>query len=59
MSSLTPAQRKEVTEVEGMKVGELRVALEQRGLDTAGLKAQLVERLTEAICGGSSSGGSI
>ena len=34
-----------------MKVGQLREALQQRGLDTAGLKAQLVERLTEAICG--------
>ena len=58
LSSLTPGQRKEVAEVEGMKVGQLREALEQRGLDTAGLKAQLVERLTEAICGGSSSSGS-
>ena len=37
---------------------QLREALEQRGLDTRGLKAQLVERLTEARIGGGSSSGS-
>ena len=58
LSSLTSAQRKEVAEVEGMKVAQLREALEQRGLDTRGLKAQLVERLTEARIGGGSSSGS-
>ena len=56
LSSLTPTQRKEIAQVEGMKAGQLREALQQRGLDTTGVKAQLVERLTEAICGGSSSG---
>ena len=42
--------------MEAMKVGELRKALQQRGLDATGLKAQLVERLKTAIKGSSSSG---
>ena len=33
----------------GMRVGELRAELEKRSLDTAGLKAQLLDRLLAAI----------
>jgi hypothetical protein len=36
-------------QVQGMRVGELRVALLERGLDTSGLKAALVARLEAAL----------
>ena len=42
--------------VDEMRVPELRSELSKRTLDTAGLKAQLVERLKTAIKGPSSSG---
>jgi hypothetical protein len=35
--------------VRAMKVGELRAALQQRGLDTSGLKAALVARLEATL----------
>ncbi|XP_036403650.1 heterogeneous nuclear ribonucleoprotein U-like protein 2 [Megalops cyprinoides] len=38
-----------LAEVKKMKVAELRARLQQRGLDTKGLKAELVERLMFAI----------
>ena len=36
-------------DVARMKVPELKAALEERGLDTTGRKAVLVERLLEAV----------
>ena len=36
-------------EVSGMKVNELKAALEERGLDTKGLKKDLAARLLEAL----------
>ena len=35
-----------------MKVPELKAALEERDLDTSGLKAVLVKRLSEAVSNG-------
>ena len=43
------ADRIEPSEVAGMKVGELKDALERRGLEAAGKRAELVERLTTAL----------
>jgi len=45
------AQDAEVEEMRGWKVARLREALQGRGLATAGLKAELVERLESAIRG--------
>ncbi len=39
-----------------MKVAELREALEKRGLDSAGLKPDLVSRLEAALASGGESG---
>jgi hypothetical protein len=38
-------------DVSKLKVAELKEELLKRGLDTSGLKADLAERLTEAIAG--------
>ena len=45
------AQDAEVEDMRGWKVARLREALQGRGLATAGLKAELVERLESAIRG--------
>ena len=45
------AQDAEVEEMREWKVARLREALQGRGLATAGLKAELVERLERAIRG--------
>ena len=45
------AEDTEVEEMRGWKVARLREELQGRGLDTAGRKGQLVERLERAIRG--------
>ncbi len=43
-----------VSDVPNLKVADLKKELQNRGLSTAGLKAELVERLQDAIKGGNS-----
>ena len=43
--------------IPAMKVAELRGTLKARGLETTGLKAELVKRLTDAMSGGGGGGG--
>jgi len=53
------AERDELADADlsSLKVAELREELSQRGLDTAGLKAALLERLQAAVTAGSGGGG--
>jgi hypothetical protein len=59
MDSWAPGTRKEAPKINGLKVPELKKMLQDRGLCTAGLKADLVKRLKAAIesSGGDSSNG--
>ena len=50
-TSMDPAK------LNAMKVPELKSALQERGLSTAGLKAELVERLNAALLAGDGAGG--